>query len=59
MKYKHTTLALMLALKAEEARPESLDQARAFAQVEQPYDTKGSRAAIVKKLKAKHGGSAG
>ena len=50
---------LMMTLKAEEGRPEYLDQARAFARVEQTYDTVGSRAAIVKKLKDKHGGGAG
>ncbi|MDP1647322.1 MAG: CopG family transcriptional regulator [Rubrivivax sp.] len=50
---------LMMALKAEEARPEYQALAKAFARVEQPYDSDGSRAAIVKKLKAKHGGSAG
>lgn len=50
---------LMMALKAEEARPEYRAQAKAFARVEQPYDPDASRAAIVKKLKAKHGGSAG
>lgn len=50
---------LMMALKAEEAGPHYQAQARAFAQVEQPYDTMKSRAAIVKKLQSKHGGSAG
>ena len=50
---------LMLALKAEEARPEYKAQAKAFARVEQAYETDASRAAIVKKLKAKHGGRAG
>lgn len=50
---------LMVALKAEEARAEYRVQGDAFAGVEQPYDTDGSRAAIVKKLKAKHGGGDG
>ncbi len=50
---------LMLALKAEEARPHYQAQATSFANVEQPYDTDASRALIVKKLRAKHGGSAG
>jgi hypothetical protein len=50
---------LMLALKAEEARPHYQAQAKAFANVEQPYDTGASRAAIIKKLKAKHGSRAG
>ena len=50
---------IMLALKAEEARPEYDAQAKAFANDEQPYDTATSRALILKKLQAKHGGSAG
>ncbi len=50
---------LMMVLKAEEGGPQYQAQGSAFAQVEQPYDTVASRAAIVKKLKAKHGGSAG
>lgn len=50
---------LMVALKAAEAGSEYQAQAAAFAQEEQPYDTDKSRAAIVKKLKSKHGSSAG
>lgn len=50
---------LMMALKAAEADPQYQAQAAAFAQVEQPYDPVASRAAIVKKLRSKHGGSAG
>jgi RHH-type rel operon transcriptional repressor/antitoxin RelB len=49
---------LLLALKAEEARAPYLAQAKAFAKLEQPYDTQASRAAIMKKLKAKHGSRA-
>ena len=50
---------LMLSLKAEEASPQYAAQANAFANVEQPYGTATSRAAIVKRLKVKHGGRAG
>jgi len=50
---------LLLALKAEEAQPEYQAVAKAFAGSEQPYDADASRAAIVKKLKVKHGGRAG
>ncbi len=50
---------LMLALKAEEERAVYKGLAKAFEGEEIPYDTDASRAAIVKKLKAKHGGSAG
>lgn len=50
---------LMLALKAEEERAEYKGLAKAFKGEEIPYDTDASREAIVKKLKAKHGGGAG
>ncbi len=50
---------LMVALKAEEERAEYKVQAKAFKGEELPYDTVASRKALVKKLKAKHGGSAG
>ena len=50
---------LMLSLKAEEARPPYHADGKAFDNVEQPYDTATSRAAIVKKLKVKHGRRAG
>jgi len=50
---------LMLALKAEESRPEYQAVAKAFEGEEQPYDTDASRARLLEKLKAKHGGSAG
>jgi predicted DNA-binding protein len=46
---------LMLALKAEESRPEYASVKKAFEGEQQPYDTDASRAALVKKLKAKHG----
>jgi predicted DNA-binding protein len=49
---------LMLALKAEESRPEYQAVAKAFEGYEQPYDTDASRAQLLEKLKAKHGGSA-
>lgn len=49
---------LMLALKAEENRPEYQAVAKAFEGYEQPYDTDASRAQLLEKLKAKHGGSA-
>jgi RHH-type rel operon transcriptional repressor/antitoxin RelB len=50
---------LMLALKAEENRPEYQTQASAFQGEEQPYETDASRAALIEKLKAKHGIRAG
>lgn len=50
---------LMMTLKAEEERAEYKVQAQAFEGQELPYDTDASREALVKKLKAKHGGSAG
>jgi len=50
---------LLLALKAEEARPEYQTLAHAFIGTEQPYDPDTSRTTILKKLRAKHGGSAG
>lgn len=50
---------LMEALKAEEQRPEYEALAKAFAGAEQPYDPDTSRTAVVRKLRAKHGGSAG
>lgn len=54
---------LMLALKAEEeqraygpdAVPADRMTAQAFEGYEQPYDTDGSRAQLLDKLKAKHG----
>ena len=46
---------LLLTLKAEEARSPYGAQAKAFANVEQPYDTDASRATIVRKLQTKHG----
>lgn len=55
----HNPYELMLQLKAQESGDPYLAQAKAFADEQRPYDTDGSRAAIVKKLKAKHGGSAG
>ncbi|QHE85899.1 hypothetical protein [Hydrogenophaga sp. BPS33] len=50
---------LLVALKAEESRPEYKVVSKAFKGVEQAYESEASRAAIVKKLKAKHGGRAG
>ena len=50
---------LMMALKGEETRPENHAVAKAFAGYEQPYDTDASRAQLLAKLKAKHGGSVG
>lgn len=50
---------LLVALKAEESQPAYKAVSKAFVGEEQPYDTDASRAAIVKKLKAKHGGRAG
>lgn len=50
---------LMLTLKAEENKPEYQALAKAFEGEEQPYDTDASRAALINKLKTKHGGSAG
>ena len=47
--------ALMMQLKAEEARPQYADLGRAFEGEEQPYDTETSRAALIAKLRAKHG----
>lgn len=45
---------LMVALKAEEQR-RAPRLRKAFAGVEQAYDTEGSRAKLVAKLKDKHG----
>ena len=50
---------LMMALKAEETRPEYLAVAKAFEGYEQAYDTDASRTQLLEKLKEKHGGSAG
>ena len=50
---------LMLTLKAEENKPEFQALAKAFEGEDQPYDTDASRAALIAKLKTKHGGSAG
>jgi len=50
---------MMMALKAEESRPEYTAVAKAFEGYEQPYDTDASRAQLLAKLQAKHGGSAG
>ena len=56
-------LELMMALKVEEeqkaygpdANPADRAVAQAFDGYEQPYDTDGSRAQLLNKLKAKHG----
>lgn len=50
---------LLVALKAEESRPEYKVVSKAFKGEEQAYQTSASRAAIVKKLKAKHGSRPG
>jgi RHH-type rel operon transcriptional repressor/antitoxin RelB len=50
---------LMEALKAEERSADYAAVGKDFEGEEQPYDTVASRKAIVKKLKAKHGGRAG
>jgi RHH-type rel operon transcriptional repressor/antitoxin RelB len=50
---------LMMAIKAEENRPEYQAVAKAFADYEQPYETDAARAQLLDNLKAKHGGSAG
>lgn len=50
---------LMMVLKAEEARADYKVITKAFKGEEIPYETSASRKALVKKLKAKHGGSAG
>jgi len=50
---------LMMTLKAEEQRPEYQALAKEFAGVEQPYDTDGARAEILRKPASKHGSSAG
>jgi predicted DNA-binding protein len=50
---------LMVELKAQESGARYQAQAKAFAGEERPYDTVRSRAAIVRKLKAKHDGGAG
>ncbi|NIM41209.1 MAG: hypothetical protein GTN84_08900 [Hydrogenophaga sp.] len=50
---------LLMALKLEEKSAEYKAVGKAFEGEEKPYDTSRSRAAIVKKLKAKHGGRAG
>lgn len=47
--------ALMVALKAEENRKPYRADAATFAEQELPYDTERSRAALIAKLKAKHG----
>lgn len=50
--------ALMVQLKAEERRPEYGVVTKAFEGEELDYDTERSRAALIAKLKAKHGLSA-
>ena len=50
---------LMMALKAEESRPEYQTLGKAFEGQELSYDTDASRAALVVKLKLKHGSSPG
>ena len=47
--------ALMVALKAEENQKAYRADTAAFAEQELPYDTERSRAALIAKLKAKHG----
>ena len=49
---------LMLALKAEENRPEYAAVAKAYEGWEQPYETDASRALLLERLRAKHGSSA-
>ena len=49
---------LMVALKAEENRPEYAAVAKAFEGTEQPYETDASRDQLVARLQAKHGSSA-
>ncbi|HSX91847.1 MAG TPA: hypothetical protein VLG41_02930 [Hydrogenophaga sp.] len=50
---------LLMALKVEEQSAAYKAVGEAFQGEEKPYATARSRAAIVKKLKAKHGGRAG
>jgi len=50
---------LMMELKAQEQQPEYQKLAKAFEGEEIAYDTDRSRAALVKKLKAKHGSGPG
>ena len=50
--------ALMMQFKAEEERPEYQALAKAFEGEELPYDTEKSRAALIARLRAKHGLSA-
>ncbi len=47
--------ALMVQLKAEEGRPEYQALAVAFKGEDLPYDTEKSRAALISRLRAKHG----
>ena len=47
--------ALMMQLKAEEARPEYQELAKAFEGEQLPYDTEESRTALIVRLRAKHG----
>ena len=47
--------ALMMQLKAEEDRPEYQALAKTFEGEELPYDTQKSRAALIARLRAKHG----
>ena len=49
---------LMTALRAEESRPDYKAVALAYQGWEQAYDTDASRAQLLERLKAKHGGSA-
>ena len=46
---------LMVSLKAEESRAGYRVDGAAFEELEQPYETETSRAALIAKLKAKHG----
>lgn len=50
---------LLMALKAEESKAEYKALAKTFKGEEEPYDTTASRAAVLKKLKAKHGSRTG
>jgi RHH-type rel operon transcriptional repressor/antitoxin RelB len=47
---------LLMALKAQEQRPEYQALAREFADAEQPYEPDKARSAILRKLRAKDGG---
>ena len=47
--------ALMMEFKAQEAQPEYKVVAKAFEGKQLPYDTEKSRAALISRLRAKHG----